>query len=49
MYATQCFPFVGSAFAIPISGSNGPSLKRVPKSLKDKDERICCGFIFEVA
>ena len=49
MYATQCVPFDRCKLAIPISLENSPSLKKIPTSLKPKDERTCCNVIIDVA
>ena len=48
MYATQCVPLVACKITIPLSVVEGPSLKYIPTSLKDKKERICWIFIFDV-
>ena len=40
MYTTQCVPFDGCKLLIPISVLKGPSLKKIPTSLRDKEERI---------
>ena len=49
MYTTQCVPLEGFMFRLPISDSNEPPLKEMPKTLKDQDERTCWAFIFDVA
>ena len=49
MYTKQCVPFDRCILPIPISFENGPSLKLIPISLKDKDEMTCRIFIFDVA
>ena len=44
MYVTQCVLPVGCKFTSPISILNGPSLKQIPTSFKDKDEKWLLNF-----
>ena len=37
MNTTQCVPFEGCKFTIPISLKNGPSLKKIATSFKERD------------
>ena len=48
MYTFQCVPLDPSKVTTAISPKNGPSPKKLPTSFKEKDERICCIFIFDV-
>ena len=48
MYTTQSFPLDQSEIKTAISPKNGPSPKKLPTSFKEKDERTCCIFIFDV-
>ena len=41
MYTTQSVPFDGGNSTIITSDVNGPSLKNIITSFKDKDERFC--------
>ena len=42
-YTTQCIRFDRCKLKISISDLNRPSLKWIPTSFKDTDERICWG------
>ena len=49
MYPTHCVPFDRCKFTIPITLEKGPSFSEIPTSLKPKDERTCCFFMFDIA
>ena len=49
MYATQCVLLVGCKITILTSVVYGPSVKYIFTSFKDKEEKICRIFVFEVA